>query len=325
MSRWPPRPRLSASFYKAHGLGNDYLVFAEGDDWTATPDNVRRVCDRTRGVGSDGLVVLLAGEPTAVGPAPTGRDPDAPYDDGADRNELAAGTRVRLRMFNPDGGEFERSGNGLRVLASYLMRGDADVREVDVEVGGGRVRMVGHGQADGVYDVSVDMGRASTGPGAVSLDPGVLDAMGRLAGPAGEPLRIWPVGIGNPHVVVECREESSFSEARLLEIGPYVAGHPAIEHGTNVQLAIADGDRRCRALIWERGVGQTSASGTSACAVAVALVSSGALKAGDVVVRMPGGELHVRVTPDLHVVLRGPVEEVMVGRISCTSLFAESR
>ncbi|NNF11987.1 MAG: diaminopimelate epimerase [Gemmatimonadetes bacterium] len=293
MSHWPPRPRLSASFYKAHGLGNDYLVFEEGDDWLANPENVRRVCHRTMGAGSDGIVVLLAGD------------------------------RVRLRMFNPDGGEFERSGNGLRVLASYLMRADADVREMDVEVGGARIRMVGHGRVRGTYDVSVDMGRASMGPSAVSLDPGALDAVGCLPGPSGEGLRVAPVSVGNPHVVVLCEDESDLSEVRLAEIGPFVAEHPAIENGTNVQLAIADGEGKCRALIWERGVGRTSASGTSACAVAVAMVASGALAVGDVAVRMPGGVLNVHVSSELDVVLRGPVEEVMSGRISCATVLSD--
>ena len=93
MTRWLTRPRLSRGFYKAHGLSNDYLVFEEGDDWTATPAAIRAVCDRFSGVGSDGIVVLLSG----------------------------AG-RPSLRMFNPDGGEFERSGNGLRILASCLLR-----------------------------------------------------------------------------------------------------------------------------------------------------------------------------------------------------------
>ncbi len=308
MSRWPPRPRLSASFYKAHGLGNDYLVFEEGDDWTATPENVQRVCHRTMGVGSDGIVVLLGSEPTPEG------------EDG-----YAGPPAVRLRMFNPDGGEFERSGNGLRVLASYLMRADADVRDIDVEVGGSSVRMVGHGRVGCVYDVSVDMGRASTGLEAVLMDPGVLGEDGRLIGPSGDGLRVVPVSVGNPHVVVVCEDESELTEERLAEVGPFLAEHPALAHGTNVQLALADGNGRCRALIWERGVGRTSASGTSACAVGVALVSSGVLRAGDVEVRMPGGVLHVRVTDELDVVLRGPVEEVLVGRLSCEAWLADHR
>jgi diaminopimelate epimerase len=92
--------------------------------------------------------------------------------------------------------------------------------------------------------------------------------------------------------------------------------HPAFAHGTNVQLAEATPGGGGRALIWERGVGRTSASGTSACAVAVALVTSGRARVGDVAVSMPGGDLSVNVSPELDIVLRGPVEEVCVGVLS---------
>lgn len=292
MTRWPPRPTLARAFYKGHGLGNDYLVFEEGDDWLATPENVRRICHPHRGVGSDGIVVVSG------------------------RHVTAGRINVRLRMFNPDGGEFERSGNGLRVLASHLLRKDAELREIVAEVGGSRVRMVAHGRDGPRHDVSVDMGRARLGPEAVEMDPAVLDGQGRFPGPDGAPLEVVPVSVGNPHVVVLCRDESELTEERLASVGPYVAEHPDIRHGTNVQLALHDGDRRARALIWERGVGRTSASGTSSCAVAVALVSSGLVEPGPVHVRMPGGELVVTVSEEGDVVLRGPVEEIAEGRLS---------
>ena len=97
MTQWGPRPMLSKRFYKAHGLGNDYLIFEEGSEGIATPDKVAEVCNRNYGVGADGIVVLLG--------------------------ELLEGL-PQLRMFNPDGSEFERSGNGLRILAAYLYRED---------------------------------------------------------------------------------------------------------------------------------------------------------------------------------------------------------
>lgn len=323
MTRWPPRPTVARSFYKGHGLGNDYLVFEAGDDWAATPENVRRVCHRHRGVGSDGIVVLtghpmggdvassLAGADVAGPPAGGhgGRLPTAGH-------EAAGRTHVQLRMFNPDGGEFERSGNGLRVLASHLLRKDDELREIVAEVGGSRVRMVAHGREGPRYDVSVEMGRARIGPEAIEMAPDTLDGAGRFPGPDGAPLQVVPVSVGNPHVVVLCRDESELTEERLASVGPFVARHPSMPHGTNVQLALHDGDRRARALIWERGVGRTSASGTSSCAVAVALVSSGLVEPGPVHVRMPGGELVVTVSDELDVVLRGPVEEIADGRLS---------
>lgn len=283
MSRWPERPRLSAFFYKAHGLGNDYLVFEEGEDWRATPDGVGRVCDPHRGVGSDGIVALLA-----------------------DRS----GGIYRLRMFNPDGSEFERSGNGLRVLASYLARDPETGTEYRVEVGGERVRMRVHGSGDAGHDISVEMGQARVGPDAVRLDAGALTDEGRLPGPQGELLHVVPVSVGNPHLVTIVDDPT---EVLLHRLGPFLVGHPALENGANVQLARVTGDGTCRALVWERGVGPTSASGTSACAVAVALVSGGRLRPGPVRVEMPGGVMTVTVSPDLEVVLRAPVEEVCTG------------
>jgi diaminopimelate epimerase len=286
MSRWPAPPGLSASFYKAHGLGNDYLVLEEGDAWTASPDAIARVCDRYRGVGSDGIVVLGATRADGILP---------------------------LRMFNPDGSEFERSGNGLRVLASYVARVGRAGPEFRVDVAGETVTLVVHGAADGVYDVSCEMGRARTGPEAVELDPDALDGAGRLAGPSGESLHVVPVSVGNPHLVVLTDE---VTEQRLSELGPFLVAHPALVHGANVQLARPAGEGTCDALIWERGVGRTSASGTSSCAVAVAMVREGRLPPGEITVRMPGGALEVTVSEEHDVVLRGPVEEICTGEIA---------
>jgi len=295
MSRWPPPPRLCASFYKAHGLGNDYLVFEEGDDWLAAPEAVERVCDRYRGVGSDGIVVLAGRRPDGVFP---------------------------LRMFNPDGSEFERSGNGLRILASYLVRERLGTSPWVVDVAGELVTLTAH-EGDGTsYDVSCQMGRAHVGPAAVQLDPDALDADGRLPGPGGELLNVVPVNVGNPHMVVM---SSDVSEERLAVIGPWLVAHPALAHGANVQLAGPAGPDACDALIWERGVGPTSASGTSSCAVAVAMVCEGRLESGEISVRMPGGTLKVTVSDDLDVVLRGPVQECCTGEMATQLLRALGR
>lgn len=279
------RPTLAPTFYKAHGLGNDYLVFDEGDGFTATATAVQAVCDRLRGAGGDGIVVLLADRSDGV---------------------------FRLRMFNPDGGEFERSGNGLRVLGSYLhRRGLVGHDPFRIEVGGDHVAMTVHAHEGAVYDVSVDMGRASIGPEAVAMTPGTLDDAGRMEGPDG-PLELVPVGIGNPHLVVW---SEALTQARLHAVGPFLTAHPSLANGTNVQLAEVAGADRVRILIWERGVGPTTASGTSSCAAAVAAVHRG-MAPGEVHVDMEGGTLSVTVDADRAVVLRGPVEEVMSGELA---------
>lgn len=280
-----PRPSVGLTWYRAHGLGNDYLV-ARGDAawgpyddvarWAATPAAVRRICDRHLGLGADGIMVVTTR--------------DEPFG---------------LRAFNPDGGEFERSGNGLRIVASYLHRlGWVAEDPFQVRIAGDVVTMQVHiADADtGLYDVSVEMGRAQVGPSAVGLDPGQLSP--ELAG-----LDMVPVSVGNPHAVVWD------VDADIDKVGAALAASPAFARGTNVQVARVIAPGEIGIDIWERGVGRTSASGSSSCAAAVAAVESGRIESGPVRVRMAGGTLRVSVDWDRDVLLRGPVQAVTTGEL----------
>jgi diaminopimelate epimerase len=286
LPEWDTDSACSA-FFKAHGLGNDYLVFEAGDDWALDGEKIVAVCDRWRGPGSDGIVLLL------------------------DRTSRP----FPLRMFNPDGSEFERSGNGLRILAAYLAR-EGLVGQVpfDVSVGGDIVQLQVSGPPErGLYDVSAEMGHAGHGPGAVGLDPGALDEDQRLdLGEAGSPI-VHPVSIGNPHAVVFPVE---WKPELIAEIGPRICVHPAFADGTNVQIARVLDGRTLEARIWERGVGPTSASGTSACAVAAAAVQSGRATPGRFEVRMDGGSVEVTVTAEMEITLAGPVQEIFLGSLT---------
>lgn len=311
--------RASAGYFKGHGLGNDYLVFEAGKAWVLTPGSIARVCDRWRGVGSDGIVVRLPSPPD--GPEDRRRDgADARHDPDVERQGSAGaadgspGKIFRLRMFNPDGSEFERSGNGLRILAAYLAsRGEVGNEPFTVEIGGSRLalRVLGRGPG-GIYDVSVGMGTAGLEDEDVAVDRARLNADTDLPLP---PVSFRTVSVGNPHCVIFTDD---LSDEALFAVGPRVATHPAFSHGTNVQLAKRVGDRRIRIAIWERGVGQTAASGTSSCAAAVAAVREGRVPPGEVQVEMAGGELLVTVTRSLDVTLRGPVQEVGTGTLAET-------
>lgn len=287
---------LSRRFYKGHGHGNDYLVFEEGCGWPVLTRTVSQVCHRWRGVGGDGIVALLAGE------GPFGRRKgDDPF---------------RLRMFNPDGSEFERSGNGLRVLGSYLLaRGWVRKRDpFPVEVGGDRVQMEILGiLPDGLINVAVDMGAAGFGLGSVGGEEGDLEDGRLLPGPLGKPVDIQPVSVGNPHCVAF---RDSLSEEDLLNLGPFLTGHAVFPQGTNVQLARVLEEGKVEILIWERGVGRTTSSGTSACAVAAACVHRGYMAPGKIQVRMEGGDFFVTVSEDESVRLEGPVQPVMDGEMT---------
>ncbi|MCB9793991.1 MAG: diaminopimelate epimerase [Alphaproteobacteria bacterium] len=265
---------MTPRFIKSHGLGNDYLVLDRGP--APTPAQVRRLCDRHRGPGADGVLVPTPGE-------------------GADHG---------LRIFNPDGGEAEKSGNGLRIFARYLVDHRGAPEAFSVRTLGGLVRC-----RVGPEQVEVEMGRASFRPEHVPVSrpgPEVVEAPFEVLGQA---LRCTAVGVGNPHCVV-------FTESPDLDALPWAAWgealerHPDFPNRTNVQLVRVSGPQALELRIWERGAGITSASGSSSCASAAAAVRTGRLSFGEVVLRMPGGRLDVRVDPDWQLTLRGPVEEI---------------
>ena len=293
-------------FFKAHGHGNDYLVFEEGPGLSLMPELIRRICDRWRGPGADGLVVV---------------------------ESTPAGAETRLRMFNPDGGEFERSGNGLRIAGVYLRHlGRAGDGPFLVTVGGDRIRLeVAGPDVAGVYDARADMGKVTfpAGPPFVARDR--VDGRGRVALPLSRPpgergrggsagggvdvdvVEVVPVAVGNPHAVAFRR---SWTRGEVKHYGPLIGTSAAFPQGTNVQFADVPAGGEIAIRIWERGVGRTSASGTSACAAAAAAARSGLVPAGPVTVQMEGGAMEVDVDPDWTVRLRGPVEEVCFGELA---------
>lgn len=269
---------------KAHGLGNDYLAIAEAElPIELTPPAVRMICDRHTGIGSDGILVRTAPEDSDFG----------------------------VRIYNPDGTEAEKSGNGLRIFAAFLYEaGEISKREFfTVRTLGGLVRMhIVEVTADGLYTVEVEMGRASFRSSAVGLRGPDREVDGEILElPGGDRVSIHTVSMGNPHCV--CFEDELVEED-LRRRGPQISTHSWFERGTNVQFARPTAPDEIEAFVWERGAGETMASGSSACAVAAAAVRCGVVQERSVRVRMPGGTLHVTVSPEWDVMLRGPVESV---------------
>jgi diaminopimelate epimerase len=280
-----------ASFYKGHGLGNDYVALElDGLPFGLTPPAVRLVCDRNNGIGSDGILGAVASGVADFG----------------------------LRIFNPDGSEAEKSGNGIRIFAAYLLdRGRVRIGPpFTVETPGGmvRVRIVDESD-DGVLDVEVEMGTASFHSADVGLSgPGRETENELLELPGGDRVAMNTVSIGNPHCVVF---QDELDVEMLRRIAPEISTHPDFARGTNVQFAVAGGEPGAvDAWVWERGAGETRASGSSACAVAAAAVRRGMVSERQVAVRMPGGTLHVGVGDDWSLVLRGPVEDVYRGEMT---------
>jgi diaminopimelate epimerase len=184
------------------------------------------------------------------------------------------GDEVTIGIVNPDGSHAEMSGNGTRIAAAWLMArtGAATVR---VRVGPRAVAV--RRTEDGLYE-------SELGPVEVE-PPEVVDG-----------IELIPVSVGNPHAVV------SGDPSRISELGPRLEGHPRFPERTNVQVARIDRPGEVTARVWERGVGETLASGTSAVAVAAATHGD-----GEVVVHFPGGDLRVRLVGG-RAWLTGPAE-----------------
>lgn len=262
-----------AGFVKSHGLGNDYVV-VDGARFGVrlTAERVRLLCHRNLGLGSDGVLEVS-------------RRPDGFF----------------VRIWNPDGSEAERSGNGLRIAAKFLSEhGYVEEPRYAVSTVAGPVGVEVFREGGRVRSVRIEMGAARVEAGRTSLSV------------AGEILDATLVSVGNPHCVVFGQP---LTRERLYELGPRIESHPRFPHRINVQLAEPGSRDRARALIWERGAGHTLASGTSACAVAAACFDRG-LVDERVSVEMEGGALEIQVREDLSLVLTGPVEEVFEGTLS---------
>jgi len=199
--------------------------------------------------------------------------------------------RAAVRIWNPDGSTAELSGNGTRIAAAWLLR-ETGLHEVEVETESRAVR-ASPGTGEGI--VRQDLGSVSVG------DDEVLDL-------PGERLEFVPVDVGNPHAVVR---RDTLSREDLRRLGPAIETHPRFPRHTNVQLAAPEPPDAVSVLVWERGAGETAASGSSAVAVAAAAVARGWCSS-PVRVAMPGGELHVTITGG-KATLEGPAERICAG------------
>jgi diaminopimelate epimerase len=282
------------AFSKYHALGNDYLVIDGRENAgprlpEITRSWARRVCDRHLGIGGDGI--LLAGS-----------DPESGL--------------FSVRIFNPDGSEAEKSGNGLRIFARYLWdRGEVELLSFPVRTQGGTVscRVLDGGRA-----VSVEMGRISFDSREIPVAGERREVLRETLEIDGRELEYSAASIGNPHCVLF---RDSLDEAEILSLGPQIEREPRFPKRTNVQLAQVIDRSTLRIEIWERGAGHTLASGSSGCAAAGVAHRLGLCDAR-VRVEMRGGSLSVEIGEDFSVVQTGPVVRVAEGTLCAEGLAA---
>jgi diaminopimelate epimerase len=284
-------------FAKYHGLGNDFLVVdlrdLRGDEAAAVqePAVVKALCDRQFGVGGDGVLAVLPGDP------------------GAD---------ARMRVLNSDGSEAEMCGNGIRCVAKELFdRGGVKKDRIAIDTGAGRLVCAIEKNGDVAERVTVEMGA-----------PRLTRAEIPMIGPAhercieqpldirGEPtLHITAVSMGNPHAVSFVTNQDVRELA--LTIGPFVEKHSWFPNRTNAEFAKVISPTEIQLVVWERGSGLTLACGTGACATVVAAILTGRAEEGsDVLVHLPGGDLVITVQKGLsNVLMRGPALHVFDGEL----------
>lgn len=281
-------------FHKYHALGNDYIVLNPADfpSWKPAPtvDQIRVVCHRNFGVGSDGIL---------WGPLPSKQ------------------SEFGLRIFNPDGSEAEKSGNGLRIFSRFLWdQGLVKSPEFSIETPGGHVRSVikeeGRLITVAMGNVSFDSAKI---PVTVTGSP--REVLNEKITVLDREFTYCAATIGNPHCVIPLPEISSELAHRF---GPHFETHPNFPRKTNVQFLKVIDRKNIQIEIWERGAGYTLASGSSSSASAAVAHRLG-LVDRDVTVHMPGGQIGIEIGDNFSIMMTGTVNKVAEGEMH-SELFA---
>jgi diaminopimelate epimerase len=277
---------MRIEFLKMQGLGNDFLVFdAPAADSRLDASKLRALADRHTGVGFDQALML--------------------------ENPRDASTRVFYRVFNSDGTEVEQCGNGARCIAALLYaRAPQLGRDFLMESSGGVVHA--RVRDDGL--VSVDMGAPNFDPRALPMEA-VAEAPTYSLKVDGSEVEIGAVSMGNPHAVLQV---SDVKNAPLARFGPSIENHPRFPKRANVGFMQIVDRGHLKLRVFERGVGETQACGTGACA-AVAVGRRRGLLDSDVRVDLPGGTAWVSSNDgEGHLWLTGPATTVFTGSIDIT-------
>lgn len=269
-------------FTKMQGNGNDYVFVDCTAGLIEHPEQTAmRVSDRHFGVGADGLVLISRGE-------------------RAD---------FRMTVYNADGSRAQVCGNSLRCVGKFLYeKGLTDQTELAVETDAGVKKLTLFPEEGRVTRVTVDLGAPMLRPAEIPVIAEGDTAVKLPVKVLGDCYEVSCVSVGNPHAVIFCEDAESLGMLELEKLGPQLEHHPYFPERTNVEFVTVR-DRQCLILrVWERGAGETLASGTGACAAVVAAVLRG-LCEREVTVCLAGGDLQiVWDEKDGHLHLTGPAE-----------------
>jgi diaminopimelate epimerase len=273
-------------FTKYHALGNDYLVLDPGDQnqpFTLNTEQIKTICDRHFGIGSDGIL---------FGPQPSSK------------------ASFSLRIFNPDGSEAEKSGNGLRIFCRYLwdrkLVGDEPF-SIDTKGGIVQATILNAGAF-----VRIEMGTVSFRSEDIPVAGRPREVLREQITAGDRTFQFCGATIGNPHCVIP-RDE--ISPALAQQYGPLLENHVLFPNRTNVQFLKVLDRKNIQIEIWERGAGYTLASGSSSCASAAVARKLGMCDP-QITVHMPGGSIGISIDEEFRVTMTGPVTRVADGQLS---------
>jgi diaminopimelate epimerase len=274
-------------FVKSHGLGNDYFVLNEAElSFSLNEKNIQLLCDVHYGIGSDGILLKVPSEKADFG----------------------------LKIYNPDGSEAEKSGNGLRIFAKYLYDySHTTGTKFTIETLGGIVTAEVTRETKGIASqVKVDMGKANFNSHQIPVTCDSSECLDQPLNIVDETYLINCVSVGNPHCVIVC---TKLTKAEIMKHGSEIENHPMFPNRINVQFAKVISRTEVEILIWERGAGYTLASGSSSCAVAAVMVKKG-LTDRILSLKMPGGTLQIEVDEEWNIRMIGEVREIASGYLS---------
>lgn len=275
-------------FSKMHGIGNDYIYVNCFEEKVIEPEKVSVVLsDRHKGIGSDGLVLIMP-------------------------SEIAD---FRMRIFNADGSEAMMCGNATRCIGKYVYdMGLTDKTEVTLETNSGIKYLKLFLKDDKVDMVTVDMGKAILVPRDIPVDSDLESFVSQPVEVGENEYKITCVSMGNPHAVVFTKD---IDELELEKIGPLFENHKLFPNRIKTEFVEVIDDHTLKMRVWERGSGETFACGTGTCATVVAAVLNGICpKDEEVLVHLRGGDLRIIWKSDGTVLMTGPAEYVFDGNVS---------
>lgn len=284
---------MNANFFvKSHGLGNEYVVLdSKNINFELTDELIKNICNVHIGIGSDGILLK---EPSEV----------------AD---------WKMRVFNPDASEAEKSGNGLRIFSKFLFDyGFVDKQTFTVETLGGIVTShILETKNNKASLIKVDMGKSIFESAKIPVNIDKPECIGEKITAGGKKFEINCVSVGNPHCVII---KDELDEDEIKQYGTFIENHEMFPNRINIQFVKVLSPDEIQILIWERGAGFTLASGSSSSGASSVVVKKG-LTNRSLKVNMLGGILDIQIDEDWNIRMTGPAQEIATGYLSDELIF----